>query len=114
MPYQPLSIGLDDFKKLRQQNYYYVDKTLFIKELIDKKGEVNLFTRPRRFGKTLNLSMLRYFFEKVGNEEENKALFKGLAILKEGEKYTSLMGKYPIIYLSFEICKAAYFCYGIC
>lgn len=114
MPYQPLSIGLDDFKKLRQQNYYYVDKTLFIKELIDKKGEVNLFTRPRRFEKTLNLSMFRYFFEKAGNEEENKALFKGLAILKEGEKYTSLMGKYLIIYLSFEICKAAYFCYGIC
>lgn len=105
MPYQPLSIGLDDFKKLRQQNYYYVDKTLFIKELIDKKGEVNLFTRPRRFGKTLNLSMLRYFFEKVGNEEENKALFKGLAILKEGEKYTSLMGKYPIIYLSLKSVK---------
>lgn len=61
---KPLPIGVDDFKKLITSGYYYVDKTLFIKELLDKKGDVNLFTRPRRFGKTLNMSMLRYFFEK--------------------------------------------------
>lgn len=61
--YKPLPIGVESFKELITQGYYYVDKTLFIKELIDKRGKVNLFTRPRRFGKTLNLSMLRYFFE---------------------------------------------------
>lgn len=59
MSFQALPIGTDDFKKLLTNGYYYVDKTLLIKELLDKKGEVNLFTRPRRFGKTLNLSMLR-------------------------------------------------------
>ena len=59
---KPLPIGVDDFKKLIDENYYYVDKTLLIKELLDNKGEVNLFTRPRRFGKTLNMSMLQYFF----------------------------------------------------
>ena len=58
MSYKPLATGIDDFKKLITNGYYYVDKTLLIKELLDKKGEVNLFTRPRRFGKTLNLSML--------------------------------------------------------
>ena len=60
--YKPLPIGIDDFKKIRENNYYYIDKTLFIKEILDKSSEVKLFTRPRRFGKTLALSMLRYFF----------------------------------------------------
>ena len=59
---KPLPIGVDDFKKLIYENYYYVDKTLLTKELLDNKGEVNLFTRPRRFGITLNMSMLQYFF----------------------------------------------------
>ncbi len=58
---KPLPVGVDNFQKMMEEGYYYVDKTLFIKELLDLKGEVNLFTRPRRFGKTLNLSMLRYF-----------------------------------------------------
>ena len=62
---KPLPIGIDDFKKLIDKKYYYVDKTLLIKELLDKKAEVTLFTRPRRFGKTLNMSMLQYFFEKT-------------------------------------------------
>lgn len=62
MEWTPLPIGVDNFEKLITKGYYYVDKTLLIKELIDRKGEVNLFTRPRRFGKTLNMSMLRYFF----------------------------------------------------
>ena len=60
---KPLPIGRDNFKDIRRNDFYYVDKTLLIQELLDKKGEVSLFTRPRRFGKTLNLSMLRYYFE---------------------------------------------------
>ena len=63
MPFKPLPIGVDDFEEMIEKGYYYVDKTLFIKELLDMKGKVNLFTRPRRFGKTLNLSMLKCFFE---------------------------------------------------
>lgn len=70
MEWTPLPIGVDNFEKLITKGYYYVDKTLLIKELIDRKGEVNLFTRPRRFGKTLNMSMLRYFF---GNGETDHA-----------------------------------------
>ena len=64
MAWVPLPIGIDNFEKVVKGGYYFVDKTLFIRELLDMKGEVNLFTRPRRFGKTLNMSMLRYFFEK--------------------------------------------------
>lgn len=63
MAFKPLPIGVDDFEKLIKNGYYYVDKTLLIKELLDKKGEVNLFTRPRRFGKTLGLSMIRCFLK---------------------------------------------------
>ena len=67
---RPLPIGVDNFEKLIQEGYYYIDKTLLIKELLDLKGEANLFTRPKRFGKTLNLSMLRYFFEDTGDSEQ--------------------------------------------
>lgn len=63
MGYKPLPVGVDDFEKLITTGYYFVDKTMLIHELLDKKGDVNLFTRPRRFGKSLNISMLRYFFE---------------------------------------------------
>ena len=66
-----LPVGVDNFEKMVKEKYFYIDKTMFIKELLDMKGEVNLFTRPRRFGKTLNLSMLRYFFEDTGNPEKN-------------------------------------------
>lgn len=100
---KPLPIGTDDFKKLITNGYYYIDKTLFVKELLDKKGEVNLFTRPRRFGKILNLSMLRYFFEDIGNEQlntENRRLFNGLEIMKAGKRYINEMNKYPVISLS--------------
>ncbi|MHA9740579.1 AAA family ATPase [Robinsoniella peoriensis] len=100
MDYKPLPIGIDDFKSLILNDYYYVDKSLFIKELLDYKGMVNLFSRPRRFGKTLNLSMLRYFFEKT--PEPSYELFHGLAIMNEGNKYTSCMGKYPVISLSLK------------
>ena len=100
---KPLPIGIDDFKKLINENYYYVDKTLLIKELLDNKGEVNLFTRPRRFGKTLNISMLQYFFEKT--EEDNSYLFNGLKIMNESKKYLDYMGKYPVINLSLKSAK---------
>ncbi|WP_321017599.1 AAA family ATPase, partial [Eisenbergiella porci] len=102
---KPLPIGVDDFKKLIASGYYYVDKTLFIKELLDKKGDVNLFTRPRRFGKTLNMSMLRYFFEKKDSQpelEENKKLFDGLGIMEAGERYRGEMGRYPVICLTLK------------
>ena len=93
-----LPVGVDNFQKLITDGYYYTDKTLLIKELLDIKGEVNLFTRPRRFGKTLNLSMLRYFFEDTGNAQENernRELFRGLGIMEAGESYTGQMCQYP-------------------
>ncbi len=83
-------IGTEDFKKLRQRNCYYVDKTLLIKEFLDTSAEVSLFARPRRFGKTLNMSMLKYFFEK--SEENNAYLFEGLHISGAGERYLAHMG----------------------
>lgn len=103
-----LPVGVDNFEKLITEDYYYVDKTLFIKELLDLKGEVNLFTRPRRFGKTLNLSMLRYFFEDMGNpgkNAKNRELFSGLKIMTAGEAYTGQMGKYPVINLTLKSTK---------
>lgn len=108
MGYKPIAIGTDNFKKLIQSGSYYVDKTLLIKEILDKKGETNLFTRPRRFGKTLNMSMLQYFFEDTGNKAvnaENKQLFTNMKILDAGEKYISEMGQYPVISLSLKSAK---------
>ena len=105
---QPLPIGIDDFEKLITRGYYYVDKTLLIKDLLSKKGGVNLFTRPRRFGKTLNLSMLKYFFEDTGEPEENQRnaeLFQDLAISQAGEEYTKKMGSYPVIMLTLKSAK---------
>ncbi len=107
--YKPLPVGVDNFEKLITDGYYFVDKTLLIKELLDKKGEVNLFTRPRRFGKTLNISMLQYFFEDArendGRKRDNRSLFEGLRIMEEGEKYLSKFGKYPVISLSLKSAK---------
>ena len=103
-----LPIGVDNFKKIIESGYYYVDKTMMIKELLDLKGEVNLFTRPRRFGKTLNLSMLRYFFEDTGNEQQNshnRELFQGLKIMEAGEAYTRHIGSYPVINLTLKSAK---------
>lgn len=103
-----LPIGVENFEDIIKSGYYYVDKTLFIKELLDLKGKVNLFTRPRRFGKTLNLSMLRYFFEDTGDagkNEQNKALFNGLKIMEAGEAYTGHMGSYPVINLTLKSAK---------
>lgn len=72
MDHKPLPVGVDHFEKLVTRGYYYLDKTWFIKELLDKKGDVNLFTRPRRFGKTLNMSMLQYFFEDMRTDSGEK------------------------------------------
>ena len=93
-----LPVGVENFEDLVKSEYYYVDKTMFIKEMLDLKGKVNLFTRPGRFGKTLNLSMLRYFFEDTGDKvknEQNKELFRGMKITDAGEEYTGQMGMYP-------------------
>ncbi|WP_300713314.1 AAA family ATPase [uncultured Acetatifactor sp.] len=107
-----LPIGIDNFERVIKDGYCYIDKTILIKELLDLKGGVNLFTRPRRFGKTLNLSMLRYFFEDTGDAEENaqnKALFQGLKIMGAGEKYTEQMGIYPVINLTLKSAKQPVF-----
>ena len=103
-----LPIGVDNFEDIIKTGYYYVDKTMLIKELLDLKGKVNLFTRPRRFGKTLNVSMLRYFFEDTGDEErngQNRALFQGLKIMETGGGYTEQMGRYPVINLTLKSAK---------
>lgn len=110
MDYKPLPIGIDDFKKLMERDCYFVDKTLLIKDIINNKAEVNLFTRPRRFGKTLNMSMIQYYFEDMrdeytGEKKDNSYLFDNLNIINEGEKYTSHMGKYPVINLSLKCAK---------
>ncbi len=110
--YRPLPIGTEDFKKIIQNDAYYVDKTLLIKELLDNKSDVTLFTRPRRFGKTLNMSMLKYFFEDTGEEvlnAEHRTLFDGLKIMDAGEKYTSQMQQYPVISLTLKSAKQANF-----
>ena len=101
--YKPIPIGIEDFKRLIDDGYYFVDKTLMIKELIDIKSMVNLYTRPRRFGKTLNMSMLRRFFEKT--EEDNSYLFDGLAIAELGNKYCKYIGQYPVISISLKSMK---------
>ena len=100
-----LPIGIENFEEIRTRNYYYIDKSMMIKELLDLQGKANLFTRPRRFGKTLNLSMLRYYFEVTGNaekNEQNRHLFDGLKIMEAGEYYTSRMGQYPVINLTLK------------
>ena len=101
--FKPLPIGVEDFKEIVEKDYYYIDKTLFIKELIIQKGKINLYTRPRRFGKTLNLSMLQYYFEKT--EEDNSYLFKDLDIGKAGDEYAEYMGQYPVINISLKSMK---------
>ncbi|MFI3214070.1 MAG: AAA family ATPase [Eubacteriales bacterium] len=103
MKYKPLPIGIENFEKLIEQKYYYVDKTLLIQKLLDYKAEVTLFTRPRRFGKSLNLSMLQCFFEKT--EKDRSHLFHGLKIEEAGNEYREHMGKYPVIMLSFKEAK---------
>ena len=93
-----LPVGFDDFKKIRENHFYYVDKTQLIEHLLQKWGEVNLFTRPRRFGKTLNMSMLKNFFE-IGTDE---TLFEGLYISENQKLCEEYMGTYPVIFLSMK------------
>ena len=93
-----LPVGIDDFSKLRKSDFYYVDKTRLIEQLLYRWSEVTLFTRPRRFGKTLNMSMLRSFFE-IGTD---KSLFDGLYISGNKELCDAYMGKYPVIFLSLK------------
>ena len=98
-----LAIGVSDFKKIIEGDFYYFDKTKFIEEIIKDGSEVKLFTRPRRFGKTLNMSMLKYFFD-IENKEENKKIFKDLYIEKT-EAFKE-QGQYPVIFLSLKDLKA--------
>lgn len=97
-----LPIGISDYVRA-QSEYYYVDKTMMIKEFLDRKPLVSLFTRPRRFGKTLNMDMLRVFFEI--SEDDTSRYFKDKAIWKCGEEYRSHQGKYPVIFLTFKDVK---------
>ena len=98
-----IPIGLSDFKELIEENYYYFDKTKFIDEVIKDGAKVKLFTRPRRFGKTLNMSMLKYFFD-IKEAEENRKIFKDLYIEKT-ESFKE-QGQYPVIFLSLKDLKA--------
>lgn len=98
----PLPIGVSSYVKASTE-YYYVDKTMMIKELLDEKPIVSLFTRPRRFGKTLNMDMLRVFFENTGND--TSVYFQNKKIWNYGEKYTKEQGKYPVIFITFKDSK---------
>ena len=93
-----IPIGIEDFEKLRTDNFYYIDKTGLIRELLENWGEVNLFTRPRRFGKSLNMSMLRHFLE----EGTPKDIFAGLEISKEKELCEEFMGRFPVVFVSLK------------
>ena len=96
--HKKLPVGIDNFEKIRKNNFYYVDKTGLIRDLLERWAEVNLITRPRRFGKTLNMSMLKCFFE-IGSD---KMLFDDLEITEEQELCEAYMGKYPVIFLSLK------------
>ena len=100
MEFEGVGIGVSDFKMLRMRKNYLIDKTLYIKNIIDNQAGVVLVTRPRRFGKTLNMSMLKYFFD--CDSKDSKEIFKGLKIMEQGEKYTSQMGAYPCLYLTLK------------
>lgn len=93
-----LPVGIEDFQEIRRLGFYYVDKTMLIEQLLAKWGKVNLFTRPRRFGKSLNMSMLRYFFD----IETDKTLFDGLYISQNKQLCEEYMGKFPVIFLSLK------------
>ena len=104
---QGIGIGVSDFKMLRVRNNYFIDKSLFIKDIIDNQSSVTLITRPRRFGKTLNMSMLRYYFDCT--QKDNRELFTGLKIMEQDEKYTSKLGYYPCIYMTLKDVRGSNF-----
>ena len=93
-----LPVGIENFEEFSKEDFYYVDKTMFIAELLQNWGKVNLFTRPRRFGKTLNMSMLKCFFE-MGTD---KSLFDGLKIAENKELCAEYQGKFPVIFISLK------------
>ena len=98
----PLPIGISDYR-VASMEYYYVDKTMLIKDFLDERPMVSLFTRPRRFGKTLNMDMLRTFFEKT--DEDTSVYFRDKAIWKQGERYREQQGKYPVVFVTFKDVK---------
>ena len=102
-----IGLGVSDFKQMIKEDVYYVDKTMYIKEIIDNRDKVVLVTRPRRFGKTLNMSMLRYYFD--NRVKDSKELFNGLEIMTQDERYLKEMNKYPVIYLSLARVKETNF-----
>ena len=93
-----LPVGIEDFAEIRRHGYYYVDKTQLIEQVLNRRNKVSLFTRPRRFGKTLNMSMLQHFFE-IGTDPK---LFQGLSISKNNELCEKHMGKYPVVSISLK------------
>ena len=97
---QGIGIGESDFKILRSKDLYYIDKSLFIKHILDNSSKIALITRPRRFGKTLNMSMLRHFLD--CNQKDSRKLFEGLKIMEQSEFYTEKLGAYPVIYLTMK------------
>ena len=97
---QGIGIGESDFKILRTKDYYFIDKSLFIKHILDNNSKIALITRPRRFGKTLNMSMLRHFLD--CNQKDSRKLFEGLKIMEQGEKYTEKLGANPCIYITMK------------
>ena len=99
MAMKKIPIAIEDFREVREQDYYYVDKTKFIEDILNDGSEVKLFCRPRRFGKTLNMSMLKYFFS-IENKDENRELFNGLYI--ENSPMMKEQGKYPVIFISMK------------
>ena len=106
---KPIPIGVEFYKQMIDDGYYYVDKTLLIRDLLDQKSIVTLFTRPRRFGKTLDQTMLRTFFEKEilpdGTVADNSKYFQGKKVMAAGEEYTKHLGQYPVIFLSLKSAK---------
>ena len=90
-----LPVGIESFSEIRETGFYYIDKTKLVEQLLDQWGKVNLFTRPRRFGKTLNMSMLRHFFE-IGAD---KSLFDGLYISQNQKLCEAYQGKFPVVFL---------------
>ena len=98
-----IPIGIENFEDIIKDNYYYVDKSILIEDILVNRAAVTLFTRPRRFGKTLNMSMIKYFFD-VRNKDENRKLFEGLKIF--GSEYMKEQGKYPVIFVSLKDLRA--------
>ena len=98
-----IPVGIENFEDIIKDNYYYVDKSMLIEDILVNRAAVTLFTRPRRFGKTLNMSMIKYFFD-VRNKDENRKLFEGLKIF--GSEYMKEQGKYPVIFVSLKDLRA--------